>query len=85
MTFTKTLKAKESSFRDTPRRFRKAPIEPSFVMPDLNNFGTMKVRKSFLAWLKRESARRGLFIYEMVEDIASVALAGATPWGSNKR
>jgi hypothetical protein len=44
----------------------------------------MKVRGEFLTWLRRESARRGIFLYELVEELASHAMAGKKPWQQGK-
>jgi hypothetical protein len=49
-------------------------------MPVSTNFATMKVRQEFLAWLRLESVRRGIFLYELVEEMASQALVGKRPW-----
>ena len=54
--------------------------DPCSVMPVSNNFQTMKVRGEFLAWLRRESARRGIFLYELIEELAERSLAGNRPW-----
>ena len=40
----------------------------------------MKVRGEFLAWLRLESARRGIFLYELIEELAARSLAGNKPW-----
>ena len=40
----------------------------------------MKGRSDFLAWLRREGARRGSFHYETLEDLASGAMEGKKPW-----
>ena len=85
MTSTKMLKAAGSSSLAMPRKSRTVPIEQSFATLKSTDFSTMKIRSSFLAWLKRESGRRGLFLYEVVEEMATVALAGATPWSMRKR
>jgi hypothetical protein len=54
------------------------------AMPVSNDFRTMKVRGEFLTWLRRESARRGIFLYELVEELASHAMAGKKPWQQGK-
>jgi len=53
---------------------------PSSATPASTDFATVKVKREFLSWLKRESARRGIFIYELVEEMASVSLTGSKPW-----
>ncbi len=56
-------------------------IERSSRTPtSTEQFSTMKVKGDFLAWLKRESVRRGIYLYELVEEIASSTLAGKKPW-----
>jgi hypothetical protein len=40
----------------------------------------MKVKKDFHIWLRMESVRRGIFLYELVEELASHAVAGNKPW-----
>jgi len=40
----------------------------------------MKVRSEFLAWLKMESARRGLFLSDLVEDLVARSYAGKKVW-----
>jgi hypothetical protein len=55
-------------------------IDPCFATRNSTNFRTMKVRSEFLAWLRQESARRGIFLYELVEELASRSLAGRKPW-----
>jgi len=55
-------------------------IVPCSVTPGLTNFQTMKVRGEFLAWLRLESARRGIFLYELIEELAARSLAGNKPW-----
>ncbi len=57
-----------------------APIDLSSETPALpGRFVTMKVRSEFLAWLRRESVRRGTFLYETCEELASEAI-GTFPW-----
>ena len=51
-------------------------------MPESARFATMKIRLEFLAWLRIESARRGIFLYELVEELATQSLAGLRPWAS---
>lgn len=46
----------------------------------MTNFSTVKVRSDFLAWLRREGARRGIFLYELLEETAARSLAGKKPW-----
>jgi hypothetical protein len=43
-------------------------------------FATLKVKGDFLSWLRRESSRRGVYLYELVEEITSKTLAGKRPW-----
>jgi hypothetical protein len=43
-----------------------------------NDFASVKLRRPFLAWLKREAARRGLPMYEVVEVL--VSRLGVRPW-----
>ena len=49
-------------------------------MPVSNKFATMKVRGDFLAWLRRESVRRGTFHYETLEDFVARGMGGKRPW-----
>jgi len=37
-------------------------------------YTTMKVKKEFHDWLKVESAKRKIFLYELLEDLASHTL-----------
>jgi hypothetical protein len=45
-----------------------------------SNFGSAKLRRPFLAWLKQEAARRGTTIYDLVEEL--VARGGHRPWAA---
>jgi hypothetical protein len=40
----------------------------------------MKGRSDFLAWLRREGARRESFHHETLEDLASRAMGWKKPW-----
>ena len=67
---------------DTTKRSPTEPIEPSSEMPvsRTTNFSSVKLRNEFVAWLRVEAARRGVFLYELVEEIASRTMAGRQPW-----
>jgi hypothetical protein len=41
---------------------------------------SMKVRRDFGVWLKRQAAVRGAFVYELVEEFVSRQLGGKKPW-----
>ena len=56
------------------------PIDRCSAMPAFPSFTTMKVKKDFHTWLRMESVRRGIFLYELVEELASRSLAGKKPW-----
>ncbi len=45
---------------------------------DASGFASMKVKREFLAWVKREAARRGLPMWDLVEDL--FAHGGPRPW-----
>lgn len=40
----------------------------------------MKIKRDFLVWLKMESARRGVFIYDLIEELAARGYAGKKIW-----
>ena len=40
----------------------------------------MKVKTDLLSWLRVESARRGVFLYELVEELVSRSMVGRKPW-----
>lgn len=61
------------------------PTDPSSATPTSTDFATMKIKRDFLAWLKMESARRGIFLYDLVEDLAARSYAGRRVWSSSKR
>lgn len=46
----------------------------------INQFSTMKVRSQFLTWIKQEAARRGIFMFQVLEETAAATLGGAKPW-----
>jgi hypothetical protein len=54
--------------------------QSSGTLVSIEKFSTMKVRGDFLAWLRRESARRGVCLYELLEEMVARALAGKRPW-----
>jgi hypothetical protein len=41
-------------------------------------FASVKLSRPFVAWLKREAARRGICMYELVEELA--ARGQPKPW-----
>lgn len=41
---------------------------------------SIKVRRDFGVWLKRQAAARGAFVYELLEEFAAVKLGGRKPW-----
>lgn len=45
----------------------------------MNDFASAKLRRPFLAWLKQEAARRGVPMYDLVEEL--VARGGRRAWG----
>ena len=47
------------------------------------DFATAKLARPFVVWLKLEAARRGVPIYELVEEL--VARGGPRPWRAEKR
>jgi len=57
-----------------------ARIGRSSKTPASPDFATVRIRSDFLVWLKQESVRRGIFLYQLVEELASSRLAGASPW-----
>jgi len=63
------------------------PIAQCSKMPvsTKSNFSTMKVRSEFFAWLRRESVRRGIFLYELVEELSSRSMFGKKPWAPTRR
>ena len=48
-----------------------------------SDFGSAKLRRPFLAWLKREAARRGVPMYELVEELA--ARGGPRAWDPKRK
>ena len=70
----------ESSCLGTPGSWQMESTDPCYATRASTDFRTMKVRGEFLAWLRQESARRGIFIYELVEELTSRSLAGKRPW-----
>jgi hypothetical protein len=40
----------------------------------------LKVRSCFMRWLKMEAVRRGLFLYQVIEEVAAGGCSGKTPW-----
>ena len=52
------------------------PLEVQ-VSPD---FATMKVKRDLLVWLKGESARRDVFMYDLVEELIARSHAGKRVW-----
>ena len=63
-------------------RYRMGLTGPSSVMPISTDFVTIKVKREFLVWLKMESARRGVFIYDLIEELAARGYAGKRVWNS---
>jgi hypothetical protein len=59
-----------------------AHTEPSSETPISTDFATMKVKREFLIWLKMESARRGVFMYDLVEELVSRSYAGRKIWST---
>jgi hypothetical protein len=45
-----------------------------------NDFASIKIRRAFLAWLRQEAARRGIFVYELVEELAVRRFPKQAPW-----
>lgn len=45
----------------------------------------LKVRGSFMRWLKLEAIRRGKFLYQVIEDVVSVGCEGKRPWQRGER
>jgi hypothetical protein len=43
------------------------------------DFASIKLSRSFVAWLKRESARRGVPMYELVEQLVARGMP-QRPW-----
>lgn len=41
---------------------------------------SIKVRSRFARWLKFEAVRRGMFVYQLVEQLAAEAQEGKRPW-----
>jgi hypothetical protein len=70
----------ESSLQDMPKKYPTEPTDRCFEMLVSTSFATMKVKKDFHTWLRMESVRRGIFLYELVEELASRSLAGKKPW-----
>lgn len=59
-----------------------APTDLSSAMPASNDFATIKIKREFLIWLKIESSRRGVFLYDFVEDLVARSYAGRRVWRS---
>ena len=57
-----------------------APITPCSGTRVSTDFHTLKVKSDFFAWLRRESVRRGIFLYDLVEELASWSLLRKKPW-----
>ena len=54
-------------------------ITESSKMPVLRTeFASIKLARPFVAWLKREAARRGVYLYVLVEEL--VARGQKAPW-----
>jgi len=45
-----------------------------------NDFASIKLSRPFVAWLKREAAKRGVPMYELVEQL--VARGMQRPWST---
>jgi hypothetical protein len=43
------------------------------------DFASVKVSRPFAAWLKREAAKRGVPMYELIEQLAEIGLR-QRPW-----
>jgi len=43
-----------------------------------SEFASVKLARTFVVWLKREAARRGISMYELVEELC--ARGGVRPW-----
>ena len=41
---------------------------------------SVKIRRDFGVWLKRQAAARGAFVYELLEEFAARQLGGKKPW-----
>lgn len=52
----------------------------SRTLVSTEKFATVKVKGDFLAWLRRESLRRGVYLYELLEEVTARTLAGRRPW-----
>lgn len=48
----------------------------------MTDFASVKLRRPFLTWLKVEAARRGVPMYDLVEEL--VARGGRRAWGGSK-
>ncbi len=48
------------------------------------DFASVKLARPFVAWLKREAARRGIPMYELVEELASRGMP-VRPWSRGGR
>lgn len=40
---------------------------------------SIKVRREFLVWLKQTAAKRGCFVYEVLEELVAQGI-GSRPW-----
>lgn len=83
---TRKIRKEELLSDVTTKRSPTEPIEHSSETPVLpkrsSDFSSVKLRNEFVAWLRQEAARRGVFLYELIEDITSRTIAGRTPWKS---
>ena len=75
----------ESLSGDITERSQTGRTDRCSKPPGSNRFSTMKVRTDFLAWLRRESARRGTFLYEVIEEIMARSYGGMKPWRKDGR
>jgi hypothetical protein len=87
MTSTSTRKrGGESSSRATARgKSRKEPTAASSGTPvsmteSKVEFASVKLTRPFSAWLKLEAARRGVFMYELVEELVARGFGGRRVW-----
>jgi hypothetical protein len=53
--------------------------------PSVTEFGSVKMRKGFLQWLKIEAAKQGVPMYELIENLAAKTWDGrGRPWSQNR-
>lgn len=50
----------------------------------MNDFASVKLSRPFVAWLKREAARRGIPMYEVVEELVARG-QHPRPWNARAR